>query len=141
MRTILAVLVIQMFSLGALAQTAEFGRASGGTIDAITKAPHQTSGSLSLSRSNGGTGYEGSLGGEVVKDRIWFFAAASILPSIQFTKATAQPVDWTNVTATFRESRQPAVPSTFLSLRSTSVLSDRTMLNFSFSRRDTNSVP
>jgi hypothetical protein len=153
MRKTLAVLVTQMLALGVFAQTAEFGRASGGTIDAITKAPRQTSGSLSLSRSNGGTGYEGSLGGELVKDHLWFFAAASVLPQVQLTpanlktidaKMTAQPVDWTNVSATFRSPQQStfsalggSVPSSFLSLHTRSVLSNSTTLDFSFSRTNT----
>src|SRR3954453_13689605 len=99
----LALLATLILTLGAFAQTAEFGHASGGTIDAITKVPRQTSGSLSLSRATGGTGYEGSLGGELVKDHLWFFAAASVLPNIQFDpKTTAQQVDWKNAATTFR---------------------------------------
>jgi len=135
MRTILA-LVTSLFALAVFAQSAEFGRASGGTIDAITKAPRQTSGSLSLTRSTGGTGYEGSLGGELVKDHLWFFGAASVLPQMQFTPSRQQ-VDWKNAATTFR----PVQPqqqdfSSFLMLRPTSVLSDQTTFDISFSRRD-----
>ena len=149
-RTLLALVASQLIALGAIAQSdAEFGRASGGTIDAITKAPRQLSGSLALSHSTRGEGYEGSLGGQLVPDRLWFFASASVLPNMQFSnadltavdaKATAQPVDWSTVTASFSQSRQPAffaspaLPTSFLSLRSTSMVSDRMMLNFSFSR-------
>lgn len=162
-RTLLAVLAIQLLALGALAQdatpAAEFGRASSGSISAITKAPSQLSGTLSLSHSTGtsrGAGYGGSIGGELLDDRLWFFAAAAILPlpQVQFSnadltaieaKATAQPVDWTTVTASFTQLQRPvfsatplqmdgAVPSSFLSLRSTSILSDRMTLDLSVSR-------
>lgn len=153
-RPLLALLVIQMLALGAAAQTdtAEFGRASGGAISAITKAPRQTSGSLGLTHSTGafrGTGYEATLGGELLDDRLWFFGAASILPDVRLStpdltaydlKATAQPVDWTTVTASFTQfSSNPTMnggvlPPSFLSLRSTSILSDRMTLDFSFSQ-------
>lgn len=155
-RTLLPLLLAQLLALGAAAQS-EFGRASGGTIDAITKAPRQSSGSLTLTHSTGaarGQGYEGTLGGELLDDRAWFFASAAILPQMQFStpnlptldaKATAQPVDWTSVTASFSRLRQPvpgttlqtgSLSSSFLSLRSTSVLSDRMTLGFSFSRQE-----
>ena len=149
-RALFALLVIPLFAPAAVAQSAEFGRGSGGSIDVITKAPRRFSGSLSLTRSTtrstgtlGGNGYEGSLGGALLDDRVWFFAAASTLTAID-TKLTAQPVDWTSVTASFAKTLQPvdwthdgSLPASFLSLRSTSVLSDRTMLNFSFSRSTT----
>jgi hypothetical protein len=155
--TLLLVIVAQLLALAAFAQTDEFGRAAGGSIDAITKAPKQFSGSLGLTHSSRGQGYDGSLGGELLEDRIWFFAAASVLPNIQFStpdlaafdaKATAQPVDWTSVTASFSRLQQPvlgttaftpidgSVPSSFLSLRSTSVLSDRMTLSLSFTKSD-----
>ena len=150
-RTLLALLVIQMFALGAIAQSAaqsaEFGRASGGSIEVITKAPRRFSGSLSLSRSTGALGsqgYEAALGGSLVADRVWFFAAASDLTAID-ARMTAQPVDWTSVTASLSRLQQPpfettlqpnagVLPSSFLSLRSTSILSDRASVSFSFSR-------
>lgn len=150
-RTLFALFVMQMIALAAVAQSAEFGRANGGTIDTITKAPRRTSGSLALTHSLGGSqgeGYEGTLGGELLEDRIWFFASASLLSRTELSnvdvpafdaKATAQPVDWTSVTASFRQLQQPTfsndtVPSSFLSLRSTSMLSDSMMMDFSFSR-------
>jgi hypothetical protein len=150
-RTLLPLLLVQWLALGAVAQSAEFGRASGGTIDAIAKAPRRFSGSLSLTRSSGaarGQGYEGTVGGELLDDRAWFFASAAIVPQMQFStpnlpnldaKATAQPVDWTSATASFSRLQQPVLGTTpqtssFLSLRSTSVLSDRMTLGFSFSR-------
>jgi hypothetical protein len=155
-RTLLALLAMQLLALSALAQSSdEFGRASGGSISAITKTPSAFSGSLSLTHSIGrGQGYDGSVGGKLLDDRLWFFAAAAVLPNIQFStpgiasidaKATAKPVDWTTVTAAFSRLQQPvfatsvtpvdgSLSTSFLSLRSTSMLSDRTMLNISVSR-------
>lgn len=133
MRTPLAVLATLLLASAAMAQSAEFGRASGGTIDAIAKAPRQTSGSLSLSRGTGGTGYEGTFGGEVLKDHLWFFGAASVLPQVRFT----QPVDWKTAATSFRATpaQQPDF-SKFLTLRTTAVLSDQTTLGVTFSRSD-----
>ena len=135
---ILSAFIILIVALGASAQSDEFGRASGGSISAITKAPSRLSGSLSLSQSFGGSGYGGTLGGEILKDRLWFFAGASILPEVHFAQATAQPVDWTTVTASISHSEQPmqdlSLPSSFLSLRSTSILSDRMTLDVSVTR-------
>jgi hypothetical protein len=140
-RTLLALLVFLMIAAGAFAQSDnEFGRASSGAISAITKGPSQFSGSLSLST---GGGHGASFGGEAIKDRLWVFAAAAVLPQIQFAKAdlvdakaTAQPVDWANVTASLSRLRSNDIllPSSFLSLRSTTMLNDRMMMNISFSR-------
>jgi hypothetical protein len=120
-RTLIAFFATQMLALGALAQsvtepsTIEFGRASSGTIQAITKAPRQFSGSLGVTWSSSalrGQGYDGTLRGELLDDRLWFFGTASVLPSMPFfdsgigagdAKATAQPVDWNSVTASFRQ--------------------------------------
>ena len=142
-RTLLASLVLLLVAHGASAQSdSEYGHASSGAIEAITKGPSQFSGSLSLSQSRG-TGYGATFGGEVLKDRMWVFAAAAVLPQIRFSdsklvdaKATAQPIDWANVTASFRQqqSNDVLLPSSFLSLRSTTMLSDRVMLNISYSR-------
>jgi hypothetical protein len=119
-----------------LAQSpAEFGRASGGSIDVITKGPHQFSGSLSLGRSLGGMrgpSYNGTIGGTLVNDRVWFFGSAALDAT-----ATAQPLDWNAITTSLRRSEQPPAtqPASFLMLRSTSVLSDQTTLNVTLSRR------
>jgi len=138
-----AALVILMLAFGALAQTDEFGRTFGGEIQAIAKQPRNLSGSLGLMRGSG-NGYEATLGGSLIKDRVWFFASALQLPPMNFAsndlqldladaKLTAQPVDWTTVSATYTE-RPTVLPSSFLSLRSTSILSDNMVLNISVSR-------
>jgi len=136
-----------MIAFGALAQDNEFGRTFGGEIQAITKQPRTLSGSLGLSRANGsGTGYEATLGGALLKDRIWFFASALNVPAMNLgsnfnvvdAKLTAQPVDWTTVSASYSDRQNttlPGLPSSFLSLRSTSMLSDNMVLNISVSRQ------
>lgn len=146
-RTLLAFVAVTLFAAAAFAQSSEeFGRASGGSLELITKAPRQFSGTLSLSHSVGGfrgQSYDGSAGGAIVNDRVWFFAAATVLPRVQFstnavdTRATAQPVDWSNATATFRRSETPtpaSTPSSFLSLRSTTMVSDHMVFDVSVSR-------
>lgn len=150
-----ALLAIQLLSLGAIAQSAEFGRGSSSdAIKAIAKTRHPLSGSLALTRSTGtlgGNTYDATLGGELLDDRLWFFAAASVFPRVDFStadftaadfstadaidaKATAQPVDWTSVTGSFHQTNDVSLPSSFFSLRSTSMLSDHAMLDFSVSR-------
>ena len=157
-RTLFSLFAVQLLALAAFAQTdaADF-RASGGRIDAIAKGARQTSGSLSLTHSTGAFGgrtYEGTLGGELLGDRLWFFGSASVTPNMRSApgltamdaKATAQPVDWTTVTGTFSHRAQPAfgtvpaagsLPTSFLSLRSTSVLSNNMTLGISISRSGT----
>jgi len=146
MRRLLLPLLLQLVTLAAFAQaSAEFGRASGGMLETITKTSRHTSASFTLLS---GHGYEGTLGGQLLADRLWFFGSASLLPrttlsNVNLTtrqaKATAQPVDWTSVTASFSDFRQPtpspgSLSQSFLSLRSTSVLSDRMTLDWSVSR-------
>lgn len=156
---------LSLLALPAVAQStpSEFGRVDAGPIVMTTKSSQgQLSGTFSLSRSNarGGTGYDGSLGGAIVPDRLWFFASAAVLPQLRIApgfsspaagslqameaKVDAQPVDWTNVSASFRRSQDAAVlgtafgtvPSSWLSLHSTSMLSDHSMLELSFTQRN-----
>ncbi|HEY0140835.1 MAG TPA: hypothetical protein VGF48_08060 [Thermoanaerobaculia bacterium] len=156
-RIALALTVTQLLACAALAQSAaEFGRASGGEISVITKQPRRLSGSLGFSQSSGGRGqgYNATLGGSVLDERLWFFASAATLPAMQYgasnfqavdAKMTAQPVDWSTITASFTQAQpvmaispltpEASLPSSFLSLRSTTMLSDSMMMNFSFSTR------
>jgi len=172
-RTLLILLAVPLLAMTAVAQTSdttsEFGRASGGAIDVITKAPHQFSGSLSFTNSSGayrGRSYDGSAGGALLNDRVWFFAAASVLPNVRFgsfdtnasrtnaidAKATAQPIDSTTLMAAFRRAGTPSftvsdqptnrsLPSSFLSLRSTTMLSDKMVFDVSVSQRSTKIAP
>lgn len=141
--TLLALLLTGM-TAGAFAQSsAEFGRASGGQIDLSVKAPSQFSGSLSatMSRSAGPSmfgfnRYAGTAGGTIVKDRVWFFATAeqnsvpfsSTIPqSPQFdAKMSAELGSRNSLGALFLQrgaSMQMGVPSSFLSLHYTGIVS------------------
>ena len=75
----------------ALAQ--EYGRGSGGELDLITKRPTQFSGSLGLSHStlfgNSLKGYEATLGGAVIPDRMWFFASVQRNDALHFDSLSA----------------------------------------------------
>jgi hypothetical protein len=55
----------------------EYGRTVGGELDLLTKQPTQFSGSLGISRSSlfGSKGYDASVGGTLLKDKMWFFAS------------------------------------------------------------------
>src|SRR5438067_6784466 len=75
----LALVLMPLITAAALAQSsAEFGRFSGGQIELAVKAPSHFSGSLggTMALSNGLSGYGGTFGGTVIKDRMWFFATA-----------------------------------------------------------------
>ena len=144
--TLLALVLTPLITAAAFAQSsAEFGRVSGGQIDFAVKAPSQFSGSLGLTMSrsnglsalrNGLSGYGATLGGTVVKDRLWFFATAdrnelrfpSTVPSIpQFTgNVLADLGNRNSLGASFRTQRNimpTTIPSSFLSLRYTGIVS------------------
>jgi hypothetical protein len=156
---IAALLVAQ----GLLAQTAEFDRVSGGEIAVVTKEARKLSGTLGMSssRSDAGfgslKGFEGTLGGTIVDDRLWFFAAASRSESLRFISSVsevAQPAltnavdakvmtqlgSRQDLSASFSSGRElvatspvtmGAVPSTFLSLRYTGIVSSNMFFNVS----------
>jgi hypothetical protein len=120
--TLLALVLTLLITGAAFAQSsAEFGRVSGGQIDFAVKAPSQSSGSLGLtmSRSNGLRGYGATLGGTVVKDRMWFFATAD-------DQRVAVPTRYA----------PPATlsPSSFLSLRYTGIVTSNMFVTATVSR-------
>ncbi|HET7707632.1 MAG TPA: hypothetical protein VFM36_16210 [Thermoanaerobaculia bacterium] len=147
-RVVLALLLTLMTAAGVFAQ--EFGRVDGGQIKVLTKAPKKMSGSLGISRSSqAANGYEATLGGEILDDRIWFFAAASILPEVQVSsrvgtvdaKLDAQLGSRSTLGASFSQQETQAigampavVPSSFLSLRYTGVISENIFFNASATR-------
>jgi hypothetical protein len=159
-----------LFAVSLLGQSAvpssEFGRSSGGEISVITKDTARWSGSLGISAGSSlgfgsrRTGYEATLGGTLVEDRIWFFASAqrsdgvfgnASLQSPGSTEAVSRAIDAKlatqlgsrqNLAATFASQRgsEPAfaipgtTPSSFLSLRYTGIVSDSMFFSTSFSR-------
>src|SRR5437764_15373385 len=80
-RAVAAFFLSQLLAAGAFAQGAatapgsEFGRASGGDIELMTKHAKPFSGTFSLTQGSS-RGYGLSLCGTLVPDRIWFFASA-----------------------------------------------------------------
>ncbi|HEX8172336.1 MAG TPA: hypothetical protein VF824_17515 [Thermoanaerobaculia bacterium] len=130
----------------------EFGRGSGGEIAASIRHGRNLSGTLGLTHTSGGrrAGYEGTFGGSLVPDRIWFFASAAQTPLLGLgsrvddtnVRVSAKPVDWNNITATFAQTGNDQLtapqllPSqtNFLSLRSTTIFSDTMVMNVSVSR-------
>lgn len=151
MRRSLAALALILSSLSASAQS-EFHRATGGEIDALTKSPRPLSGTLSL-RAGDGRGYGATLGGSLVRDRVWFFASMeqsriSVASRYGFADAdagiaaatmVAQLGDRQSLQATARDSRDSvlAIPTSFLSLRYTGIISDSMFVNVSVSRTAT----
>ena len=139
-----------VFSLSLLFATAvfaqEFGRTSGGDIDLITKHPQQLSGSLGFSAGSG-RGFDGTLGGTLVKDRVWFFATAEKNQQPLFasqnintqninTKLTANLGDRQTLATSFAASQPSApvaLPSSFLSLHYTGIVSSNMFVTGSFS--------
>jgi hypothetical protein len=149
-----AFLFVQLIAIAASAQqSAEFGRASGGTIVMTPKASSSFSGSLNLSMSSGsdvfGLGssaaYGVTAGGALIQDRLWFFAAASReetsqsrfanleLPENATTGAIAARVNGHiagghDFSSFFQAARRPALstaPSAFAGIAPSSFLSLR----------------
>lgn len=131
-----ALLLAQLLALAAFAQSdAEFARGSGGVVlGAIAKAPQQLSGSFRLSNSTGvfsGRGYGATVGGQIVRDRLWFFGTASVQPQMRLTNSSLITPS-AKVTAQRADSDVFPLPKSFLSLHSTTMLSDRMALDISF---------
>jgi hypothetical protein len=162
-----ALVLSLLFAALAFAQsdvsTSEFGRGTGGEISLITKSPARLSGSFGISTGGLGgrrNGYDATLGGTVVQDRIWFFASAQRSTDLfgatpqqngESAEAVSRAIDAKlamqlgnrqNLAATFASQRgidsalaTPGVtPSSFLSLRYTGIVSDHMFFNASFSR-------
>ena len=158
-----AFLLVQLIALAAAAQSAEFGRATGGEIVMTPKRPASFSGSLELSLSSGsdvfgrgiGPAYGIAAGGTLIQDRLWFFASGSRqeasqarfadleLPENATTGAIGARVDGQiaggqDFSAFFEDARRQELwltaPSTFLSLRHTGIVSNNMFFTASFTR-------
>src|SRR5688500_14279235 len=81
-RAVAGLFVAQMIAAVALAQdvtSSEFSRGYGGEIELLPKQSRSFSGSLGVTMSTSGLGlggYEATLGGTILEDRLWFFATA-----------------------------------------------------------------
>jgi hypothetical protein len=159
MRLGLALLATQIFAAALMAQT-QYGSVSGGEVELLTKGPRKVSGSLGVSRSSQAVnGYEATLGGTLIQDRVWFFAAASLMPEMSLSssagavngidaKLEAQLGRQNTLGASFSKTEVAAVspvmqsvPATFLSLRYTGVVSDNIFFNASFLRHSVRARP
>lgn len=162
MRLRLALLVPHLFAAALMAQT-QYGTVSGGEVELLTKGPRKLSGSLGITRSSQElNGYEATLGGTLIQDRMWFFAAASLMPAVSAVNAVnavnavdavdarldAQLGSRSTLGASFSRTEaavaspvMQSVPATFLSLRYTGVVSDNMFFNASFLRRSVSGRP
>ncbi|SRR6266571_33806 len=127
--TLLVLALTSCITAAAFAQSsAEFGRASGGQLDLVVKTPSQFSGSLGLTTalSNGLGRYGATFGGTAVKDRVWFFATADHNEMRFPSTVSANLGDRNSLGTSFRTQKNmmpAAIPSSFLSLRYTGIVS------------------
>ena len=151
-RTLAALLLTLTFAAAAFAQedlaTSEFGRSSGGELAIGVKQPSKLSGSIGIAfpLGEGGRRNAATLGGTLVKDRLWFFATAEKMdvPHFANTNMNAQLGDRQSFDAALRAGRDfvvpqastpaLAIPSSFLSLRYTGIVSSNSFFTASFSR-------
>jgi hypothetical protein len=170
-RAVAVLFVAQMVAAVGLAQdvtSSEFGRVSAGEVELLPKQTRTLSGSLGFSMSKsmasfGGKGYDATLGGTILEDRLWFFASAqqhdvrltsgvvqtqlperAVVGAVD-AKLTGQLGERQTFDAVFEAGRQPfttapnavtgVTPSSFLSLRYTGVVSSNMFFNASFSHR------
>jgi len=125
-------LVLCLLATSAFAQ--EFGREAGGTLDLITKHAQPFSGSFAISKSQFPFTFDATLGGTLVRDRVWFFAAAERSRS-RFSSSNVQLGDSQNLAASFTQQSQPVmIPSSFLSLHYTGIVSDNMFFTTTFSQ-------
>ncbi len=147
MRRPILLAVLALFATAAFAQEA--------TLDMRPKHSSTLDGSLGITKGHG-TGFDMTLGGTAVKDRVWFFASAertqpmfasatpvtSDIRTID-AKAIANIGDRQNLAATFASATAPAlaqplsVPSNFLSMHYTATVTSNSFftMDFSESRR------
>jgi len=138
---------------------------SGGEVTFVKKGSQPFSGSLGASLLNGNAGYEATLGGTLIQDRLWFFASGSrqdfaetarlgsfAMPEQAVSSAIGGKVsgrigDASDFSAYMQSQRtsfdgvavsqQQLIPSSFLSLRYTAVISPSMTFNVSASRSKT----
>ena len=161
-RIAVALSVALLVTASAFAQ--EFGRDFGGEIEATMKRPNMLSGSLGLSLTRStqpfgtlgnGRSYDGTFGGTIVKDRMWFFGTAQMqqqptgfvtatpgTPTIALGTMTAAMSNRNQaLTTSFdRTANFASVPSSFMSLHYTGIISSNSFFTASVTRH-TSSQP
>ena len=149
-RLLLPLLVLPLLMApAAFAQSsAEFGRYSAGQLDLVPKASNHMSGSLGLTFSGFGRGEGATFGGALVRDRVFFFASADRdefrLPTVaaaapQFSSSVfANLGDRNTLGASFSDQRASSpltIPSSFLSLHYTGIVSPNMFVTASVSQK------
>lgn len=167
-RLIVALFLAQLIAVAALAQsagTSEFGRAGGDEVALLFKQPGTLSGSFGFSTSKSdfaSKAFAGSVGGALVADRLWFFAAGqrdenrqfvSTVPQLPATTATAdgkliaQFGSRQTLTAAVSAGRDVvgttpvSLPSSFLSLHYTGVISSNSFFTAKIDSRRSSAEP
>ncbi len=164
-RAAIAMVVLQFAAVTLFAQ--EYGRDSGGVIEATMKQSNTLSGSLGigLTRSSmpfvagSARNYNATLGGTVLKDRLWFFGSALVndgarfnpvlsaiparsVPMIALGNLSAQAGDRQSFAASgIRSGSLTALPSSFLSLHYTAILSSSSFVTASVTRQSSTLRP
>ena len=156
-RAAILIVFAQLAAGVALAQ--EYDRTSGGQLNLFTKQPNNISGSLdiSLSRSalfgSNPKGYEATLGGTIVPDRLWFFGSVqrndamrftAVLPQVDTLPATYGKLDANlgdrqslNAIAIRSQLSTPTmslVPASFLSMHYTGIISSNSFFTANVSQ-------
>jgi hypothetical protein len=117
--------------LAAPAFAQEYGRTAGGQLDLLTKQPAQFSGSFGLSRSSlfGSKGYEGTFGGTVLRDKMWFFASGLKTDAPTVNRITFVTPRYAEPTLSYA----PA-PSWFGNVKSTNIVSPNSFFTVNVSQ-------
>ena len=156
-------IAVFVLSVATTAAAQEFARGTGGEIEATTRsqsAPFSGSIGVDFGRG-GGNGYMATLGGTLLQDRLWFFASTNRMertttqtaipefaPVAQFEATAAkagfnlgsrQTLDASFVqqSAAFEPASALTIPSTFLSLRYTGIVTPNMFFTMSVSTSKT----
>jgi len=154
-----AVLIVFAQLAAGVALAQEYGRGSGGQLSLFTKQPNSLSGSLGISLSRSALfgsslkGYEGTLGGTIVADRLWFFGSvqrndalrfASALPQVATAPATygkldahlgdRQSLSAISARTQISTATLSTVPASFLSMHYTGIISSNSFFTASVSQ-------
>jgi len=86
-----ALFLLPMIAAAALAQS-EYGRAGGDEVSVLFKQSNPISGSfgITMGGSDASKGFTGAVGGALVADRLWFFAAGQREQNRQFVSTLPQ---------------------------------------------------
>ena len=144
----LALLTAFVAISGYAQESYEYDRVSGGELHLMTKGTKSTSGTLGLKRGDGTELWNATFGGTVLQDRVWFFGAVEKSENRMFVEQQQiQPVPSTNylgkadiqlgdrhrVDAAAVRSTTLEIPSNFLALRYTGIVTNNMFFTASFS--------